>query len=85
MCRSTFYYKSCAQDVTALVMRMVDLARTRVRFGYRRLHELLRREGWKVKRASHTRVPIARPETRNEHLSMDFVADMLDNGPGSGF
>jgi len=34
----------------------------------------------KIKRASHTRVPIARPETRNEHWSMDFVADMLDNG-----
>lgn len=102
MCRSTFYYKSRAQDVTALVMRMVDLARIRVRFGYRRLHELLRREGWKVnhkrvhrlyvmaglqlnirrnvKRASHTRVPIARPETGNEHWSMDFVADVLDNG-----
>ena len=83
-------------------MRLVELARVRVRFGYRRLYELLRREGWKVnhkrihrlyviaglqlnirrkvKRASHTRVPIARPETRNEHWSMDFVADMLDNG-----
>ena len=26
--------------------RMRELARTRVRFGYRRLHVLLRREGW---------------------------------------
>ncbi len=34
-------------------MRLVDLARTRVRFGYRRLYELLRREGWKI---NHKRV-----------------------------
>ena len=102
LCRGSLYYKSQAKDVTALVMRLVELARVRVRFGSRRLYELLRREGWKVnhkrvhrlyvmaglqinirrkiKRASHTRVPIARPETRNEHWSMDFVADMLDNG-----
>lgn len=102
MCRGNLYYKSQAKDVTALVMRLVELARVRVRFGCRRLYELLRREGWqvnhkrihrlyvmaglqihirrKIKRASHTRVPIARPETGNEHWSMDFVADMLDNG-----
>ncbi len=29
-------------------MRLKELAATRVRFGYRRLHILLRREGWKV-------------------------------------
>jgi len=33
-----------------------------------------------IKRASHARVPIARPEMRNEHWSMDFMADMMDNG-----
>ena len=96
------YYQSRAEDLTALAMRITELARTRVRYGYRRIHELLRREGWcinhkrvyrlytimglqvqirrKIKRASHTRVPIAQPETSNEHWSMDFVADMLDNG-----
>ena len=29
-------------------MRLKDLAATRVHYGYRRLHILLRREGWKV-------------------------------------
>lgn len=101
-CRSSWYYQSQAQNITALAMRITELARTRVRYGYRRIYELLRREGWrvnhkrvhrlyvmmglqvqirrKIKRASHARVPIARPETSNEHWSMDFVTDMLDNG-----
>jgi putative transposase len=29
-------------------MRLRELAEVRQRFGYRRLHVLLRREGWKV-------------------------------------
>jgi len=29
-------------------MRLRDLAANRVRYGYRRLHVLLRREGWKI-------------------------------------
>ncbi len=34
-------------------MRLRDLAATRVRYGYRRLHVLLRREGWEI---NHKRV-----------------------------
>ena len=34
-------------------MRLKDLAESRVRYGYRRLHVLLRREGWPV---NHKRV-----------------------------
>ena len=33
---------------TALRMRLKELAAARVRYGYRRLHILLRREGWAV-------------------------------------
>lgn len=100
--RASWYYRSRAKDQTVLIMRLKELAITRIRFGYLRLHELLRREGWKVnhkrvyrlycllglqvrirrktKRASHVRVPLGAPETSNEHWSMDFVSDMLDNG-----
>lgn len=39
---------SRARDQTALLLRLRELAAVRVRFGYRRLHVLLRREGWKV-------------------------------------
>jgi len=45
---STFYYRSRGRDETALRMRMRELACARPRFGYRRLHVLLRREGWHV-------------------------------------
>ena len=100
--RTTWYYQSRAKDQTALIMRLKELAMARIRFGYLRLHELLRREGWRVnrkrvyrlyvmlelqlrirrktKRASHVRVPLGVPETPNEHWSMDFVSDCLDNG-----
>ena len=51
--RSSYRYTSTAQDQTALKMRMRDLAAARVRYGYRRLHVLLQREGWLV---NHKRV-----------------------------
>ncbi len=51
--RSSYRYRSQAADQTALRLRLRDLATTRVRYGYRRLHVLLRREGWRV---NHKRV-----------------------------
>jgi putative transposase len=46
--RSSLRYRSTARDQTALRMRLRDLAAARVRYGYRRLHVLLQREGWHV-------------------------------------
>lgn len=46
--RSVVRYQSVADDQAALRIRLKDLAAVRVRYGYRRLHVLLRREGWKV-------------------------------------
>lgn len=46
--RTTYYYKSTADPQTALRIRLRDLAYARMRYGYRRLHVLLRREGWKI-------------------------------------
>jgi putative transposase len=46
--RSSFRYQSRAEDQTALRLRLKELAAVRIRFGYRRLTVLLRREGWKV-------------------------------------
>ena len=43
--RSTVRYKPRCKDDTALVTRLRELARQRPRFGYRRLHALLKREG----------------------------------------
>ena len=48
--RATFYYRSRARDQTALRLRIRELAHSRPRFGYERIHVLLRREGWLVGR-----------------------------------
>ncbi len=48
--RSVFYYRSVKNPQLELRQRMRELARTRVRFGYRRLHVLLKREGWSLGR-----------------------------------
>lgn len=46
--RSTFYKKSERRDDRHLRLRLRELALSRPRFGYRRLHVMLRREGWLV-------------------------------------
>jgi putative transposase len=42
-----------AQDQTLLAMRIKEIAEVRVRYGYRRVHALLQREGWQI---NHKRV-----------------------------
>ena len=51
--RSSQRYRSRRDPQVALRLRLKDLAAVRVRYGYRRLHVLLRREGWMV---NHKRV-----------------------------
>jgi putative transposase len=43
---ATFRYHPRRNDQTFLKIRMRELAAARVRYGYRRIHVLLRREGW---------------------------------------
>jgi putative transposase len=46
--RTTQRYRSRRDPQIELRMRLKELASARVRYGYRRLHVLLRREGWQV-------------------------------------
>ena len=46
--RSSIRYRSTKPDQAPLRLRIRDLARTRVRYGYFRIYILLRREGWRV-------------------------------------
>jgi putative transposase len=48
--RSAFRYRSVMDPKIGLRQRMRQLAHARVRFGYRRIHVLLRREGWRLGR-----------------------------------
>ena len=53
ICRSSHRYCSQRRDDRALRMRIREIAETRVRYGYLRIHILLRREGLRV---NHKRV-----------------------------
>lgn len=46
--RSTYHYKSRSSSQAELRQRIKDIAASRVRYGYRRIHILLKREGWDV-------------------------------------
>ena len=51
--RNAYRYKSRKDGQACLRMRIREIAETRIRFGYRRIHILLQREGWKI---NHKRV-----------------------------
>jgi putative transposase len=43
--RSVYSYRSIARDSSAIAMRIKEITQTRVHYGYRRVHVMLRREG----------------------------------------
>jgi len=45
---STYHYKSRRRDQADIAARIKEICATRVRYGYRRVHVLLRREGWTI-------------------------------------
>lgn len=48
--RASWYYRHRRRDDSALRRRLRELAHARPRFGYLRLHVMLRREGWRINR-----------------------------------
>jgi putative transposase len=46
--RSLYVYKSKRGEQAELKLRIRDICQTRVRYGYRRVHVLLKRDGWSV-------------------------------------
>lgn len=46
--RSSYQYKSRRRDPAVLKKRIKEICETRVRYGYRRVHYVLCREGWEV-------------------------------------
>ena len=88
-------HEAIRQDDPVLRERLKELARVRRRFGYRRLHVFLRREGHEVNhkrlfriyreerlhvRRRGTRAPMALPLMPNQRWSLDFVSDQLTDG-----
>ncbi len=54
--RSTYHYKSCRPDQAPLAARIRAICETRVRYGYRRVQVLLRREGWVINQKRTRRI-----------------------------
>ena len=48
MNRSSYHYRSCRSEQGILKKQIREIAQTRVRYGYRRIHVLLRRKGWSI-------------------------------------
>lgn len=46
--RSTYHYQSRRTDPAFLKKRIKEICETHVRYGYRRVHYILRRDGWHV-------------------------------------
>jgi len=51
--RTSYSYQSIRDEQVSLRLRINEIAKVRVRYGYKRIHVLLRREGWRV---NHKRV-----------------------------
>ena len=87
---STYHYKSRRAGQAGLEQRIKEICQTRVRYGYRRVHVLLRRElGLQLRNKTPKRRVKAklredrRNATRpNETWAMDFVHDQLATGRG---
>src|SRR5262245_14064271 len=47
-CRATYHYRSRRPEQAPLRKQIREIAETRMRYGYRRITVLLRREGWHV-------------------------------------
>ena len=82
MHRSVVRYQSQAKDQAPLTARIKEIAAVRVRYGYKRIHVLLRREGWGV---NHKRVYLlpGRPESAPQTAQAARQCGKPPSAPGS--
>ena len=89
--RTSCRYRSRADEQAALRIRLRDLAYARVSYGYRRLHVLLRREGWCI---NHKRVYrlyrleglMMRPKKHRRHVTAHRRMERVEAmGPNEGW
>ena len=89
--RGTYRYQSHQEPWTELRLRLREIAQSWVRYGYRKILVLLRREGWQVGKYLVYRLyreeglllkkrPQRNATAPNQAWSLDFVADQLQDG-----
>ena len=66
---SSYHYVSRRPGQAVLEKRIKEICQTRVRYGYRRVHVLLRREGWSINQKKTRRIYTTSAH-HNTHLSM---------------
>lgn len=54
--RSTYHYRSRRPDQAGIESRIKEICSTRVRYGYRRVHVVLQREGWVINQKKVRRI-----------------------------
>src|SRR5206468_527699 len=77
-CRMTMRYWTTRTDDASLRQRMRAIAQERRRFGYRRLHVLLRREGYLINHKKLFR--LYREEMRSSEVVFDVEAALVLEG-----
>jgi hypothetical protein len=82
---STYHYKSRRTDQAAVERRIKEIAETRVRYGYRRVHVLLRREGWVINMKKTRRIYNELGlQLRNKHPEEAGEGQAARGSPGGG-
>lgn len=79
--RSMYSYKSLRSEQVFLWKRIREIAETKVRYGYKRIHTLLRREGWGVNYKRGYRIYCEEGlQMRNETPKRRFMAKLREFG-----
>ena len=77
---TTYRYRSRRPGQASLEQRIRKICQTRVRFGYRRVHVLLLREGWVINMKKTRRIYIELgPQLRNKHLKRWVKAKLRED------
>lgn len=53
---SRYHYKARRPEQASIEQKIRDICETRVRYGYRRMHVLLRRDGWQINQKKTRRI-----------------------------
>lgn len=78
--KSTYFYRARRPSQAALRKRIREIVETRVRYGYRRIHILLRREGWEVNAKRVYRLYVEEGlQIRNKHPKRKVAAKLRED------
>ena len=78
-CRGTYHYRSRRTEQAPLMKRIREIAETRMRYGYRRITVMLRREGWHERQAGASALSAAGPANAAQPPRRRVMAKLRDD------